>query len=116
MKRRRFEPRRRPDTTTGSRAGSSGTRRATTRSRPWSRSHSGSLAAAVAATVHARLHYLGEILVERRLLIGGEGRANLGGLLVLEIHHLGAGRLVRRTTSGLSRFATVSYTHLRAHE
>src|ERR1700680_729240 len=104
MKRRRFERRRRPDTTTGSRAGYSGTRRATTRWRPWSRGRSWRLAAAVAASVHARLH-LGQILVELSLLICSGVRADFSRLPALKIHHFGAGRLIRWTTSSLSRFA-----------
>src|SRR5450756_1672964 len=97
MGRRKFALRKRPDMTTGSRAGYSGTRRATTRSRPWSRNRSRGLAASVAALTHPRLH-VSQVLVERCLLVGGEDCADLSGLLGLNVHHLGAGRLVRRTT------------------
>src|SRR2546430_1939525 len=100
---RRFGPRKRPDTTTGSRAGSSGTRRATTRLRLSSRSLR-ELAAAVLASGESLFH-LSKILVEDSLLIGGENRADLDGLLVLKIHHLGASRLVRRTADSLGLLA-----------
>src|SRR5689334_13224423 len=96
-----FARRKRLDTTTGSRAGYSGTRRAITLSRRWSRNHSGNLATAVATFGHARLHR-GDVLVEDRLLIRGQDRANLVSLLLLQVHHFGTGRFIRRATSRLN--------------
>src|SRR2546423_179616 len=97
----RFARRKRPDTTTGSRAGYSGTRRAITLSRRWSRDPNRNLAGAVATFGHARLHR-SDVLVEDRLLICGQNRANLVGLLLLQVHHPGTGRVIRRATSRLN--------------
>src|SRR5205814_8087088 len=70
----------------------------------WSRSRSEASAAAVLAIAHALLD-LSEVLVELRLLVSGEDCADLRCLLRPKIHHLGAGRLVRRTTDSLSLLA-----------
>src|ERR1700693_1915762 len=107
----RFARKKRPDTTRGSRAGYSGTRRATTRSQLWSRDLSWSLAASLAARFHPIPH-LFQIAVKDFLLVGGKYRADVSGLLLLQIHHFGHGSLVRRATGGLSRFAKL---HLLRH-
>src|SRR5256714_12491409 len=95
--------RKRPDTTTGSRAGYSGTRRAITQSRRWSRNPSRNLAAAVAPFGHARLHR-SDVLVESHLLIRGQNGADIVALLLLQIHHLGTCGFIGRSTARLDWF------------
>src|SRR3954470_5169235 len=92
--RSRSAPRKRPDTTTGSRAGYSGTRRATTPSRLWSRDHRVISCCRCGVRPCAPSFRRGS--VELCLLIGGKNCADLRGLLGLKIGHLRAGSVVDR--------------------